>query len=68
MIEYDNKNKVMDITCEVCDNTDTFYGTWQECFDEAKQNGWSAHKDGDLWKHCCGQVCRDSFYAERRQR
>lgn len=66
MITYDKKEKIMDLTCNMCDHEETFNGEWVAAFATAKQAGWSAHKDGEEWKHCCGQACRDLFFTQRR--
>lgn len=62
MIEYDDDSSTMDIYCdgrdgEKCpeDELATYYGTWQECIDQAKEDGWVVFKDEDTqeWVHRC---------------
>lgn len=54
-IDYDNQDERMDATCNECANGNTFYGTFQECISEMKEDGWKISKDdasGD-WFHYC---------------
>jgi hypothetical protein len=42
------------ITCDECG--ENFFGgvlEWTDFWAECKESGWSAHKDGDEWQHCC---------------
>ena len=53
MVEYDNDFDQMELTCDGCGDSESFDGSWQECIDEAKENGWRIFKSGGDWHHYC---------------
>jgi hypothetical protein len=59
MIQYCNYQEEMELTCDVCCETDYLIGTWQECLDEAKSQGWKVFKNSsDEWEHRCRE-CKE---------
>ena len=52
-IQYDNNMGNMEVTCNLCDDTADIQGTYQECIDELKKDGWEFNKENDEWEHTC---------------
>lgn len=59
MIEYDKHSMTMDVYCDgrdgdSCDEVVTVYGSWSQCIEQIKEEGWICFKDanGD-WAHRC---------------
>lgn len=55
MIDYDNTFETMVIDCENCNISGEFDGSWQDCIDEAKLEGWRFRKNGSDWEHYCSE-------------
>lgn len=53
MIEYNNDLEEMCIDCDNCGNYINLDGPWQDCIDQAKDEGWRIVKNGDVWEHFC---------------
>ena len=56
MIEYQNFYAEMEITYDEnkCYHSETYNGTWKECWEEAKSDGWTSFKNKwDEWQHRC---------------
>lgn len=52
---YDNRNEAMTVTCDDCGKEDVFYGSFQNCVDDMKEEEWKISRDdasGD-WFHYC---------------
>ena len=60
MIEHYFKNKgEMKLVCEVCGQSDFFYGTWGKCIFNARQSGWQLKRtDAGKWLHFCSVGCQ----------
>lgn len=59
--DYDSNEGTMYLTCDTCGEEADYYGTWQDCIDQAKYNGWiiKPSKDGsNTWSHYCCQECK----------
>lgn len=53
MITFDKRDRAMDIECNNCGDTSTFYGDFATCITEARQEGWKMVKTNFEWKHKC---------------
>lgn len=55
MIEYDNEMEQMEMACDedYCDTDTLFNGSWSDCIEWAKENGWKIIKRNGEWKHIC---------------
>ncbi|MFA5999348.1 MAG: hypothetical protein WC783_00005 [Candidatus Paceibacterota bacterium] len=57
MIEYNNRKEEGTITCDTCGECAYFEGSFQDCIDEAKSDGWRIYMDEcNEWMHEC-PVC-----------
>lgn len=57
MTYYNNDTHELEIECEECGHTDAYVGTFEECIEEAKHDGWIVTKEGYEWLHYCGENC-----------
>lgn len=54
MIDYNNLLAQMNIVCEFCDNEDEYDGSFDDCFEHFKEEGWKTYKNEyDAWIHKC---------------
>lgn len=54
---YINDAEHMHLTCDSCPTKDEFDGTFENCIDMAKQDGWRfKYHDGE-WYHFCSGGC-----------
>lgn len=57
MNHYDDNSASMEMYCDAasCSGNEVFYGSYQECIDEAKEQGWGLKKgdEYDEWFHFC---------------
>ena len=61
MINYIKKDRLMELTCDICPESAEYEGTWQECIDLAKADGWKFVKKPDDWYHGCCVECRNKI-------
>jgi hypothetical protein len=59
--KYINKAEHMTLNCDICINEDEFDGTFQDCIDQAKRDGWSFKKHEGEWYHFCSAKCRSKL-------
>lgn len=52
-IDYNNVLGEMDMECDECSTAESFDGEWQECLEQAKENGWSIEMVRGEWDHYC---------------
>jgi hypothetical protein len=56
---YDEDLGTMTMTCDECGDEDVFDGSWQDCIEEAKAQGWKITsytrygKRSKEWIHAC---------------
>lgn len=62
MITYDNSNRSMEMGCDTCGEFSNFYGSFQECIAESKEEGWMIFKNNLEWEHYCPE-CRQNHGA-----
>lgn len=55
--EYINKSEHMTLDCDICPNQDEFDGTFQDCIDQARRDGWRFKKHLGEWFHFCSDDC-----------
>lgn len=55
MVTYDNDFEQMEFNCDedYCESANMYAGTWAECMEQAKQNGWKIQKKHGDWRHTC---------------
>lgn len=55
MNSYERSDGKMLYECdeEGCHESSEFYGSWSECVQEAKEEGWKAYKFEEDWFHTC---------------
>lgn len=55
MNHFDDNSASMEMYCDApgCTCNEVWYGSYQECIDEAKDNGWQIARSGDEWFHFC---------------
>jgi hypothetical protein len=59
MISYDSEDGALEITCDVCPNSDYFYAdNFIDGLGQAKDNGWISENDGNGWLHFCSKSCQ----------
>lgn len=58
---------VMTLTCDNCSDDSEFYGSWDECIEEAKENGWVIippdYRKRNAFYHFCSGMC----FCERKR-
>lgn len=55
-LDYFNEGHEMFMCCDFCEEESQFYGEWNECIREAKEEGWKIFKADEEWVHKC-PVC-----------
>lgn len=45
-------------TKKACVNEEVYTGDWQECIDQAKEDGWKVKKVNGEWQHFCPDHAR----------
>ncbi len=55
--EYINKAEQMTLSCDICTNQDEYDGTFQDCINQAKRDGWRFKKHLGEWFHFCSDGC-----------
>lgn len=55
MIDYNDDELTMIITCDKCAAIEDFDGTWQETVQKAKERGWVIAKAVLSYEHYCPQ-------------
>ena len=55
MLDYNNFDEEMLITCDGDDCAEVleFNGTFTECIEQMKEEGWHSFKDVGEWEHYC---------------
>jgi hypothetical protein len=61
MINYIKEAQTMELTCDICPASVEYDGTWQECIEQAKIDGWKFVKKSDDWYHGCSVECGDKI-------
>lgn len=61
MIDYDNKNSHMLITCDTCGEEFEEYGDYKYCVSEARLDGWKIVKKKGQFHHYCSENCKSDF-------
>lgn len=56
-LEYINKAEHMHIECDICPSEDEFAGTFEDCIDQAKGDGWKIRYHQGEWYHFCPDGC-----------
>ena len=56
-IDYSKRDEEMILDCDICVNTEGFHGTWQDCINQAKREGWRLKKHEGEWYHFCCDEC-----------
>lgn len=58
MVDANKKFGTFEISCDFCEESDMFDTHWnfRAFIDQAKNLGWTMHKEGDNWVHRC-QSC-----------
>lgn len=64
MITYENSTEEMELRCDNCDYEASYEGSWQECIETAKMEGWKVYIDTETqqWKHMCPE-CVEADHA-----
>lgn len=65
MIDY-KPSEVMSMTCDYCESTAVYEGSWQECIEDAKKEEWIVRKILEVWMHFCGVSCFDAYRQRQR--
>jgi Fe2+ or Zn2+ uptake regulation protein len=60
-IDYINKSDHMTMECDICGTVDEFDGTWQDCMNIAKRDGWKIKMHNDEWYHFCCDKCLEKL-------
>ena len=53
MIEFYDRDKLMDMTCDTCKSTGEFEGDFMECIDQFKDDNWTVKEVDGEWEHQC---------------
>ena len=61
MIDYDNKNSLMLITCDTCGEEIELTGDYKFCIQEAKDQNWIIIKKKGEFHHYCSEDCKDGL-------
>lgn len=66
---YDRTDGKMTYECDNdgCFEKSEFYGAFVECVQEAKQEGWKAHRHEDEWYHECPLCAHGSDPKDPRE-
>jgi hypothetical protein len=67
MFDYDKKLESGLLECDACGYEEEFFGSFQECIDEAKQVGWKLRKIKvtNEWEHYCPDCSKvEGGYSE----
>lgn len=60
--DRDDRNMMMFCDSENCTEESLFYGTYQECINEAKDEGWKISRDEhNRWIHTCPLCATEIF-------
>ena len=61
MINYIKETQTMELACDICPESEEYDGTWTQCIDQARSDGWKfVHKMND-WFHGCSDECGDKI-------
>lgn len=69
MIDYDDGS--MDIECDECGDQDSTSGSFKDCMDEFKSQGWISIPPQyrcDSWLHFCCPECKQKYLAYRNEK
>lgn len=53
IIEYDNDSEFMEVECNECNETGEFDGSFIDCIDDMKLEGWDIKQVDGEWEHIC---------------
>ena len=57
MFDYTNDLESGEMICDYCDTTREYDGSFTECIEEAKEDGWIIKKKKDEWFNFCDVDC-----------
>lgn len=61
MFEHNYNFENGEVVCDFCEAENSYDGSFQECIDQIKEDGWLIRKIEDEWVHFCSKECYENY-------
>jgi hypothetical protein len=65
-VDYIKRTETLTIECEYCGNPEEYNGSFPECIEQSKDEGWLIFKDGFQYVHFCGSLCYNEYHNQEK--